>query len=153
MNILGLISQLIGIKTLRLTPCYFIFGVALWQPNPFSQWTPQMQSVLRNFSNDKVDLRTSLGDIWDVWMMAEDLPVKEIRCSLEVVAVLADHPPKIKLVTCVRVLKITKCICSIFNMHVPVSRPPSLYLSRVLEACLHVVVASNEVRTSRMTYP
>uniref|UniRef100_A0A2N9IHA8 Uncharacterized protein n=1 Tax=Fagus sylvatica TaxID=28930 RepID=A0A2N9IHA8_FAGSY len=25
-----------------------------------------------------------------------DLPVKEIRCSLEVVAVLADHPPKIK---------------------------------------------------------
>ena len=86
-------------------------------------------------------------------MMVEDLPVKEIRYSLEVVAVLADHPPKIKSDTCFRVLKITKCICSIFNMHVPVSRPPSLYLSRVLEACLHVVVASNEVRTSRMTYP
>ena len=38
-------------------------------------------------------------------MMAEDLPVKEIRCSLEVVAVLADHSPKIKLVTCAKVLK------------------------------------------------
>ena len=84
-------------------------------------------------------------------MMAEDLPVKEIRCSLEVVAVLADHPPKIKSVTCVRVLKITKCICFLLNMHVPFSRPLSLYLSRVLEACLHVVVANHEARISRMT--
>jgi hypothetical protein len=30
-------------------------------------------------------------------MMVEDLPVKEIKCSLEVVAVFADHPSKIKL--------------------------------------------------------
>jgi hypothetical protein len=32
-------------------------------------------------------------------MMVEDLPVKEIKCDLEVVAVFADHPPKIKLDT------------------------------------------------------
>ena len=30
-------------------------------------------------------------------MMVDNLPVKEIKCSLEVVAVFADHPPKIKL--------------------------------------------------------
>ena len=30
-------------------------------------------------------------------MMVESLPVKEIKCSLEVVAVFTDHPPKIKL--------------------------------------------------------
>jgi hypothetical protein len=35
--------------------------------------------------------------------MAEGLSVKEIRCSLEVVAVFADHPLKIKLDTCFRI--------------------------------------------------
>ena len=35
-------------------------------------------------------------------MMVEGLPVNEIRCSLEVVVVLADHPPKIKLDTCLK---------------------------------------------------
>ncbi len=103
------------------------------------------------FQLDKVDLRTSPKDIWDVWVVAESLPVKEIRYSLEVVAVLADHPPKIKSITCVRVLKIIECIYSLLNMHVPFSRPLSLYLSRVLIACLHMVVASSEARISRMT--
>ena len=30
-------------------------------------------------------------------MMVDNLPIKEIKRSLEVVAVFADHPPKIKL--------------------------------------------------------
>ena len=30
-------------------------------------------------------------------MMVKDLPIKEIKRSLEVVAVFADHPSKIKL--------------------------------------------------------
>ena len=51
--------------------------------------------------------------------MAKDLAAREIRCSLEVVAVSADHPPKIKLDTYFRVREITKCISSILNMHVP----------------------------------
>ena len=52
-------------------------------------------------------------------MMDEDLTGKETRCSLEVVAVYADHPPKIKLDTCFRVREISKCVSSIMNMHVP----------------------------------
>ena len=64
-------------------------------------------------------MRTSPEDIWLVRKIAEDLAAREIRCSLEVVAVSADHPPKIKLDTCFRVREITKCISSILNMHVP----------------------------------
>ena len=45
-------------------------------------------------------------------MIAENLAAKEIRCSLEVVAVYTDHPSKIKLDTCFRFREITKCICS-----------------------------------------
>ena len=40
-------------------------------------------------------------------MMVKDLPVKEIKCSLKVVAVFADHLPKIKLDTCILVREIT----------------------------------------------
>ena len=42
-----------------------------------------------------------------MWMMVKDLPVKEIKCSLEVVAVFADHILKIKLDTCILVREIT----------------------------------------------
>jgi hypothetical protein len=40
-------------------------------------------------------------------MMAENLPEKEKRSSLEVVARFANHPPKIKLVTSLRVFPMT----------------------------------------------
>jgi hypothetical protein len=60
--------------------------------------------------------------------MAEDLTAKEIRCTLEVVVVYADHPPKIKLDTYFRVREITKCISSIMNMHVPLQSSLFFYL-------------------------
>jgi hypothetical protein len=60
--------------------------------------------------------------------MVEDFTAKEIRCSLEVVAVYADHPPKIKLDTCFRVREITKCISSIMNMHIPLQSLLSFYI-------------------------
>jgi hypothetical protein len=82
--------------------------------------------------------------------MVEDLPVKQIRNSLEVVAMFADHPLKIKSDTCFRVLKITKCISCVLNMHVPLFPSHSLYFYRVLEACLCVVSASNEARILMM---
>ena len=50
--------------------------------------------------------------------MAEDLTAKEIRCSLEVVAVYADHPSKIKLDNRFKVREIIMCISSTMNMHV-----------------------------------
>ena len=46
-------------------------------------------------------------------MMVKDLPVKKIKYSLEVVAVFADHPPKIKLDFSLLVWKITVCKFSI----------------------------------------
>ena len=60
--------------------------------------------------------------------MVEVLPVKEIKHSLKVVAVFADHPPKIKLDTYFRVREITKCISSILNMHVPLQSSLFFYL-------------------------
>ena len=39
----------------------------------------EIESVLRNFFDNIIDLRTSPGDIWLVWTMAEDLPVKKIK--------------------------------------------------------------------------
>jgi hypothetical protein len=39
--------------------------------------------------------------------MVEDFAVREIKCSLEVVTVSTDHPPKIKLGICIRVREIT----------------------------------------------
>ena len=35
------------------------------------------------------------------------------------VAVYADHPPKIKLDTCLRVKEMINCISSLMNMHIP----------------------------------
>jgi hypothetical protein len=51
--------------------------------------------------------------------MAEDFAAKQTRGSLEVVAVYADHLPKIKLDTCLRVKEMINCICFFMNMHVP----------------------------------
>ena len=85
--------------------------------------------------------------------MVEDLPVKQIRNSLEVVAVFADHSPKVKSDTCFRVLKITECISCVLNMHVPFFSSYSLSFYRVLEACLCVMCASKEARTLMMIWP
>ena len=85
--------------------------------------------------------------------MVEDLPVKQIRNSLEVVAVFADHSPKVKSDTCFRVLKITECISCVLNMHVPFFSSYSLSFYRVLEACLCVMSGSHEACILMMTWP
>ena len=48
--------------------------------------------------------------------MTEDFAAKQTKDSLEVVAVYADHPPKIKLGACLRVKGMINCIC-FFNEH------------------------------------
>ena len=59
-------------------------------------------------------------------MMAEEFAAKQIRGPLEVVAVYADHPLKIKLDTCLRVKEMITCINSLFNMHIPHLGIPAL---------------------------
>ena len=81
-------------------------------------------------------------------MMVDNLPVKEIKCSLEVVVVFADHPPKIKLDTRFQVREIIVYKLSIEHAHT------SLFLIVVLfiEFCTHLVFTSCEALTRRMMW-
>ena len=78
--------------------------------------------------------------------MVEDLAAREIKCSLEVVAVSADHPPKIKLGTCIRVREIT-----VYKFYIEHART-SMVLTFLLfiEFYPHLVVTSCEALTLRM---
>ena len=79
--------------------CHFQIGV----PDKLGWLSSHSRSHRRRqlccviFFDNIIDLRTSPGDIWRRRIMAEDLPVKKIKCSFEEVAVFADHPQKIKL--------------------------------------------------------
>ena len=59
-------------------------------------------------------------------MMAEEFAAKQIKGPLEVVVVYADHPPEIKLDTCLRVKEMINCINSLFNIHIPHLGLPAL---------------------------
>ena len=97
-----------------------------------------------------INLRTLPGDICCVWIRTEDRIAKEIKCSLEVVAVYADHPPKIKSDTCFRVREITKCISLYWICTYLAS---SDFCSIYREFCPHLVFTSCETLTLRMMWP
>ena len=106
-------------------------------------------TVLRNFFLQY----SRLENVPRRYLMAQEFTTKQIRGSLEVVAVYADHPPKIKLDTCFRVREISKCISSIINMHVPLQSSLFFYLQRVLRICLHMVFTSCGTLTLRVKQP